>query len=432
MSTVHKTFGSLGETAFKAYAKSLYDGAHGDPRGIQSHSAYLQQVIASDDASIRADQKLITARRRLLRAQRKEVDAMQIEQGVDFSKPSNSPIFTAVTKTDAQIVTLLTTDNATVYLRGRTVTGNIRISGDNVKLIGLDATGSAVAGTLAHTAIVVTDKIEIGGDNIVLEGIHFKCSNDKAITFVGTKGVGLQLIDCTFESTHGTYADAMFYYGDGAGAGGSQKISNCRIKDFGSWLLGDATTSSAFGTTIRLEEFIIDKCKIDNCAGCFAVRGPATGEPNGTISFTDNFVEYGAGGIHASFWNNFEASEGISKVICTGNKVVGMVKLGDRGFLQCWSRNPVPWTLYFEKNELANFQAAVQIACNATFYAPNTQRSDYKIASEAGKITGTDYGASFVFPYDDATKTYAPENIAAEATEPSTSFADSLGNFGHA
>ena len=430
-STRHTSFASLDEASFSTYVSDLLDRHHGDVER-QRNVAYLQATLAKDEAAIGVERTALVARRRLCRQQRSAFETLTAEHDFDFSQASS--LFTAVAKTDAEILQLLTQDDVTVYLRGRTLTGNIRITGDRVRLIGLGATGSATAGTLAHSVIFNTDKIEIGGQNVTIEGIHFKPTGSNAVTFVQTKGVGLTLQDCTFEAQH-TYADARFYYGNGAGAGGQQTIKNCLIKDFGSWMLGDATTDSSFGSATRLAGFTIDSCKFDNCAGSFAVRGPATGQPNGPIAFTNNVVAYGAGGIHNLFWNTFEASEGISQVTCTGNTVTGMVLAGTRGFLQCWSKNPVPWTLTFEKNTISNFQAAVQIACTAAFYAPNTHDTAYKIASAAGEMTACTYGASFVYPWNDATKVYAPLNALAEPTEPTVSFADgftSAAVFAHA
>ena len=434
-STRHTSFASLDEASFSTYVSDLLDRHHGDAER-QRNVAYLQSTLAKDEAVINIERTALILRRRVARQQRAAFETLTTEHDFDFAQAAS--LFTAVAKTDAEILQLLTQDDVTVYLRGRTLTGNIRITGDRVRLIGLGATGSATAGTLAHSVIFNTDKIEIGGQGITIEGIHFKTSGAHAVTFATTKGVGLTVQDCTFESVHETYADAMFYYGSGAGAGGHQTIKNCRIKDFGSWMLGDATTSSSFGSATRLAGFTIDSCKIENCAGSFAVRGPASGQPNGPIAFTDNLIVYGAGGIHNFFWNNFEASEGISLVTCTGNTVTGMVLAGTRGFLQCWSKNPVPWTLTFENNTISNFQAAVQIACgpaSSSFYAPNTHDEAYKITSAAGKMTACTYGASFVYPFDDATKAYAPVNVLAEAAEPTVSFADgftSAAVFAHA
>ena len=340
-STRHSTFSALSVAEFDTYAQTLLQRHVGDAER-QRNAAYLQQVLSADDAAFKVELRSVADKRRLAIKQRAKLDALLLDHAFDFSQASS--LFTEAVKTDAEILALLTQDNVTVYLRDRTLTGNIRITGDNVRLIGLGATGAATADTLACSTIFNTDRIEIGGDSIVIEGIDFRCSGEKAITFVQGKGIGLELRDCKIKSTHQTYADARFYFGDGAG-GGVVKIENCLVSDFGSWMLGDATTASAFGTTVRLEEFTIDSSKFENCAGSFAVRGPPTGQPNGPVSYTNNVVVFGAGGIHAAFWDCFEASEGITQVICTGNKVTGMVKSGQRGFFQCWSKNPVPWSV---------------------------------------------------------------------------------------
>ena len=92
----------------------------------------------------------------------------------------------------------------------------------------------------------------------------------------------------------------------------------------------------------------------------------------------------------------------------------------------------------YENNTVSNFQAAIHIACgpaSSLFYAPNTHDEAYKITSAAGEMTACTYGASFVYPFDDATKAYAPVNALAEAAEPAVSFADgftSAAVFAHA
>ena len=435
-STRHSSFGQLPLEDFKTYARSLLDhGCEGPNRERQT--AYLRRVLGRDDAIIKAEQTALSARRRLQRLQVQAVEELEADHALDFEAAPE--LFVDAPKTDAEIMALLTQDNATVYLRGRTLTGNVRITGNNVRLIGLGVTGTAVGGDLACTVQINTDRVQIGGDNIRIEGIKFVTSGEHpsggfgaAISFDSGKGSGLDLEDCIFESGYATYANARFYYGAGAGAGGNQIIKNCLIKDFGSWYLGDATTTSEFQGSTRVESFTIDACKFDNCAGSFAIRGPATGRPNGTITITNNLIVYGAGGVHQYFWNNFEASEGLSRVICTGNEVQGMVKSGTRGFLQVWSKNPVPYTITFEKNKLSNFQGALQCACGpaaSLFYAPNTNDPDYKVASEAGQYTNVDYGAIFTYPWNDPQITYGPVNNVAESSLPATSFADQVPTF---
>ena len=439
MSTRYTTFKNLSVDAFTTYARSLLEhGCIGSSRERQT--AYLRRVLAMDMSETNAEQATVSSRRRLHQLQLAAVESLESDHAYDFEAAPE--LFVDAPKTDAEIMALLTQDNATVYLRERTLTGNVRISGNNVRLIGLGATGSAVTSDLACTVTINTDRIQIGGDNVRIEGIKFVTSGQHpssgnspfgaAISFDAGKGAGLDLEECIFENGYQTYANARFYYGAGAGAGGDQIIKKCLIKDFGSWYLGDATTTSAFQGSTRVNSFTIDACKFENCAGSFAIRGPATGRPNGTITITNNLVVYGQGGVHQYFWNNFECSEGISKVICTGNEVQGMVKSGTRGFLQVWSKNPVPYTITFEKNKLSNFQAALQCACGpaaSLFYAPNTEHPDYKVVSEAGAYTNVDYGAVFTYPWDDPQITYEPVNNAAESTLPASSFADNVGTF---
>ena len=194
-STRHTSFASLDEAAFSTYVSDLLDRHHGDAER-QRNVAYLQSTLAKDEAAISVERTALILRRRLARRQRAAFETLTTEHDFDFAQAAS--LFTAVAKTDAEILQLLTQDDVTVYLRGRTLTGNIRITGDRVRLIGLGATGSATAGTLAHSVIFNTDKIEIGGQGITIEGIHFKTSGEHAVTFVATKGVGLTVQDCTF------------------------------------------------------------------------------------------------------------------------------------------------------------------------------------------------------------------------------------------
>ena len=117
-------------------------------------------------------------------------------------------------------------------------------------------------------------------------------------------------------------------------------------------------------------------------------------------------------------------------MICTGNTVTGATHGADRGFLQCWSRSAVPWTVRYKSNTITNFGAGIRIACNATFYCPNTYDEDFLIKSKSAQHVGVTYGGSFVYPYTDATQVYAPEN-AATFPEPTADFAG-LSNFSHA
>lgn len=85
----------------------------------------------------------------------------------------------------------------------------------------------------------------------------------------------------------------------------------------------------------------------------------------------------------------------------------------------------------YKKNTIANFAACFRCACSATFYAPNGHDSDFLLKSTPAETTSVDLGGSYVYPYNDATKTYAPENGTTLFPEPSGEFSG-LSNFAHA
>ena len=85
----------------------------------------------------------------------------------------------------------------------------------------------------------------------------------------------------------------------------------------------------------------------------------------------------------------------------------------------------------YRSNTIANFGAAVRVACNATFYSPNSFNEDYLIKASPTETDNVTYAASYVYPYIDATKTYAPENSATFPSEPAHTIAG-LTNFVHA
>ncbi len=167
MSTRHTTFKDLTLAEFEAYAKTLLDHT---VSGVnrERQIAYLRRIVANDDGQIKSEQVLLSARRRLQRLQRDAIDTIESDHSLDFEAAPE--LFVDAPKTDAEIIALLTQDNATVYLRDRNLSGNIRVTGNNVRLIGLGTTGTAVAGTLACTCTIATDMIQIGGDNPGING----------------------------------------------------------------------------------------------------------------------------------------------------------------------------------------------------------------------------------------------------------------------
>ena len=418
---IKSSFDDLSEPAFKAYAVGLVD-AQDSADKRQRAISYLAQVGAQDKAAQDLAGSVLNQKRFLRQKQATIVETLMVNHAFDFSK--SAPMFAApAARTDAQILALAAQDDADIFLRDRTITGDLVVTGDRVKISGLGASGTALGDGITHT-VQINGQITIGADDLILEGIKFVCSLEKSIKFTAASA-NLTLRRCTFENTFvGTANDlqgAAWIHGEGEHLSGTVLIEDCLVKDYASWMLADPTTSSSVDPAVRLEDFTLTKCKFVNCAGSIAVRGNQA-NPNGIVRFTDNLVEYGALGVHASFWNCFEANN-FAKCICTGNTCTTMIQSGTRGFMQAWSKSAVPWTLIFEKNTLAHFHSALQCALNASFYLPNVHDDEYKLGSEAGKYTDVTYGASYVYPWDGAGPV-APENGSGV---PASSFADALG-----
>ena len=77
-------------------------------------------------------------------------------------------------------------------------------------------------------------------------------------------------------------------------------------------------------------------------------------------------------------------------------------------------------------NRISGFRFALQLPLIATFYSPNTEDEDHSIKSAVADISDVSYGASFVYDWLDATKTYSAENIGTFPTEPALNFAESF------
>ena len=415
-SEIKSSFSALTASGFQTYARGLVD-AQGSADKRQRIISYLAQVVAQDKAAHDVALSDLATKRIRRQYHQQFVEELMVNHAFDFSKSASLFAAPAAT-TDAQILALAAQDDADIFLRSRTLTGNLVVTGDRVKISGLGASGTALGGDLSHT-VQINGQISIGADDLILEGIKFVCSLEKSIVFASASQ-NLTLRRCTFQSTH-TYADAMWLYGGGQHLSGTVLIEDCTVEDYGSWMLADPTTSSSVDPAVRLDDFTLDACKFENCAGSIAVRGNQA-NPNGIVRFTNNTIEYGALGVHADFWNCFE-SNNAAKIICTGNTCTTMVQSGTRGFMQAWSKSAVPWTIIFENNTLANFHSALQCALNASFYLPNVHDDEYVLGSEAGKYTNVTYGASYVYPWDGAGPV-APENGSGV---PASSFADSLG-----
>ena len=421
--TIHESFSEMTADEFRAYATALLDG-YPTASERQRAQSYLQQIAASDSASHDGEQDTLNTKRRRRRQHQAIIEELAVANAFDFADKAPE-LFVEQEKTDGEILTLLQSDGADVSIRNRNITGTVSIQGNNVRFTGLGHSGNAVDGTLACTCIV-TGQIKVSGNKCVLKGIHFKSSVSKAIIFEGACN-SLRLKDCIFENT-GDYAAGMWIHGGGNHLSGVCVVNNCVVKNFGSWMLADPTTPSGTATT-RLATCTFNKNKFENCAGSIAVRGMQD-QPNGKVKITNNLWAFGAGGMHDSFWSCVE-SNNQKELICHGNTVTGASRKegGTRGFLQCWSRSSVPWTLTMHSNTISGLRIVLQCACIATFYSPNTQDADYRVDSAAGEITDVTYGASFVYDWLDETKQYEPENQSTFDDEPATNWADDPPNF---
>ena len=417
---IYSSFSELTSSQFRTYSTDLLD-SYPTAAERQRAQTYLQQILAKDSVALASDQSDLNVKQQRRVLQQRILEELAVANAYDFDKTPE--LFTPQAKTDSEILALLQQDKADVAIRSRNITGTVNITGDDVRFIGLGASGNATDGTLECTCIV-TGQIIVSGNNVKLKGLHFKTSADEAIIFGGACN-GLRLVNCIFESEHSTYADAMWMYGAGNHLSDTLVVTNCLVKDFGSWNLADPTTDSGTPTTY-LRNCKFEGNKFENCAGSIAIRGQQA-TPNKKVQFIDNLWEYGAGGQHDLYWSCIE-SNNQKVVVCTGNRVVGAVRKtgGTRGFLQCWSRSSVPWRLTYADNRISGFRFALQLPLIATFYSPNTEDEDHSITSAVGDISDVSYGASFVYDWLDATKTYVPENIGTFPAEPALAFAESF------
>ena len=194
---IKSSFEGMSDPVFQVYARGLVD-AQDSADKRQRVISYLSQVVAQDRALQDAAGTALTVKRFQRQAQQKFVQALMVNHAFDYSK--SAPLFAAPSaQTDVQILALAAQDDADIFLRSRTITGDLVVTGDRVKISGLGATGTALAGGLSHT-VQINGQITIGADDLILEGIKFVCSLEKSIKFSAASS-NLTLRRCTFENT---------------------------------------------------------------------------------------------------------------------------------------------------------------------------------------------------------------------------------------
>ena len=132
------------------------------------------------------------------------------------------------------------------------------------------------------------------------------------------------------------------------------------------------------------------------------------------------------------FWDYTESNNSL-RTICTDNVVVGPVgadsQVGKRGFLQTWSRSPLPWTLEYSGNVLTNVRVGGKVGHNSLMYAPNASDSDRFKIDLTATCTNVFKVFSFLYKKNDGSTAsndkwildsadYTPENIGAFPSVP--------------
>ena len=413
--SIHSSFVGLSEAGFKTYADTLLTNSRTGAKRKEAIS-YLQSINSSDKVSLDADKTVLQEKRRLHRKRQEKIELLLAEQDFDFTKTPD--IFSLATISDANMLTALTVNNSTVYVKDKVFVGDVAISGDNIKLDGEGQAGSARSETLANTA-QITGTLILSGDSIVVKNIDFTSTAEKAITVIGAKNITLD--GCKFKAGSGI-ADSKWFYGEGI-LSGDLTIKNCIVEGFTSSYLMDASTTSAT-PTVQLQQVRIKQSLFKNNLGSMAVRGMQD-NPNKLGSFTNNKVITTA--LHASFWDAIEFNN-TKKVIITGNEFefpTGTeLEAGKKGVSQVWSRSNKPWYITYEDNSVKNIKFGIKIPTTNTFYAPNTDHDSYKI-DVGSSHTNVTYAASFLYKKNDGSQAsalkyhpgvgneYTPVNITA-------------------
>lgn len=376
--------------------------------------SHIQQLIDSDLAAQRQTQTVLMLARKRLRQ-------INDESTFDFQESLTGHLTIPATTIQQRIDALLATNNAHIFIpAGTTYTGDLNVSADHVTIECVGATGVSTDSTLV-TQCTVAGCLRVTGDYCTVRGVKFNTANDRDGVAFPTACTGLKLVNCEFDGTRPAAAESRFWYGVNYAAG-PVHVEGCTIKNYNSWLLMDANTGSSVPTT-RLTTCKLLNCRFENCSGSIAWRGTQA-DPSALAEFVGNVFQYGTS-QHTSFWSGLEANN-FRRVVVKKNTATGArFASNERGFFQGWSRAG-NWTLQMSQNTISGFDYVAQIACSATFYAPDSEDDRYRLKSETGAITDTLYGATFVYPWDSGV--YAPENSGRFPALPPTDWASGLAN----
>ena len=420
---MNRSFSELTDEEFISHSEHMLH-RHSSAEERKDAIAYLQYVLSKDAETIKAERVTVREKERLQRKRQRKMDELLAVLPLDFSR--QSALFVDSPPTPAEITTRLTQDNTETFLVADR-TADLVISGNNVLVSGRGNQKSARLGQLANS-ITVTGTVKVSGDNVVIRDIDFVATGNYAVLFSGACQ-NITVENCTFSPPAGNN-DARWWSGIGEFFSGDVTIKNCRVQDFTHVLLADFSTESSSTPSRALRHVSITECYFKNNLGSMAARGKLD-EPILSYEFSRNKIEQAA--MHASYWDAHEVSGAFLKAVCVDNTYVGPVgrnqQDGKVGFFQMWSRSDKPWSVTYRGNALQNTRVGVKIATNNTFYSPNTTDEDFLI-DLTEPLSNVFKAASFLYKKNDGTTAsldkwlldngdYTPENISTFPNVPS-------------
>ena len=414
---VHTSFESLTATEFEAYAKQLVENSKTTGKKREALS-YLWSVCSADKKKI--DQQLKNAKQdQYTQKQRQDVVQNEIiDHEFDFSL--SPELFTQQSLTDATLENLLQTDNSIIYMKNKSYTGDLVVSANNVIV---DGQGSGEALSELSNSANVNGNLVIQSENVHIKNINFISRTNQCVIVNGAKNVTLS--NCSFQPGSGL-SDTKWFYGAGLQSG-NLKIENCKVENFSSWYLMDASTTSA-AAQVRLDNVEIINNYFSENQGSIAIRGPES-DPNQYIKVHGNKFETAV--FHQYFWDFVEISGAFLQADIQDNVCIGEAgtnnAAGKKGGFQLWSKSPRPFTIKFKGNTSKNLKIFLKIAHNDGFYSPNVYDINNHLLDLSASITDTAFAYSPVYKNNDGTTQsenkwqegdYTPENISAYPNPP--------------
>ena len=168
---------------------------------------------------------------------------------------------------------------------------------------------------------------------------------------------------------------------------GNVTIKNCLVKNYTDhWMLADLTTDSNNNPPVALGTVLIEKNKWENVSGSFAIRGKLD-EPTEKVTITGNVTTIL--NAHSLFWDVWEMCGGVKSISITDNTASINTQGVKNGFVQAWSKNSIPWKIYYKNNVISGFMVGLKIAMSQnTFYSPDTEDENFLIDIQNTDVVG--------------------------------------------